>query len=168
MAKPVFVTNDVPSASQVNDWFVNILFATKATQTGRNTTTTLADDPDLTLPVVANATYLAQILLRHNSQPAGDFKWTMLGPAGASFDHVGGTIQSLGSVFTDDQEISGQLGDVFSSAGIAGVNTPIRLEGLLITAGTAGNFKLQWAQLTSNAGNSTLLANSFMSLRRVA
>lgn len=168
MAKPVFSTGDVPTATQFNDWLVNILFAVKPGDTGRASTTTLADDPDLTVAVPANATYHATVILRHNSQPAGDFKYTFTGPAGASFDHMGDNIEVSGSNFTFDQSYTTSLGTTFTSGGIAGVDCPIRCEGLLITSGTAGNFTLQWAQNTSNAGASTLRARSFMSLRRLA
>lgn len=168
MALPVFSTGQVPTATEVNTWFVNITIASKAGDTGRTSTTTLADDPDLSVAVSANATYYALVLLRHNSQPAGDLKYTFTGPAGASFDHVAETLSAAATLFTDDQLFGSALTDIIASGGIAGVNVPIRCEGLLITSGTAGNFKLQWAQNTSNAGASTVRAGSFMLLHRVA
>jgi hypothetical protein len=168
MAAPVYVTGNVPSAAEVNSWFVNVLFAIKTSDTGRNTTTTPTDDPHLTIPVAANATYHIHVVLFHNSQPAGDLKYTFVGPASSVFSYAGATVTLNGSLAIDDNEFYSDMGDLQSSGGIAGVWVPVTIQGMLITAGTAGNFKLQWAQWTSNAGNSTLKTNSFISARRVA
>jgi hypothetical protein len=168
MAAPVISTGDIPPATTWNDWFVNVRFAIKTADTSRASTTTLADDPHLTIPVAANATYHTDVVLFHNSQPTGDFKWTFVGPASSVLSYAGATVTLAGAVYIDDNVFYSDLTDVQNSGGIAGVWVPIIIQGMLITSGTAGNFKLQWAQQTSNAGSSTLKTNSYINARRVA
>lgn len=168
MAAPIINTGDVPPASLINSWFVNVGFAIKTSDTSRASTTTLADDPHLTIPVAASATYHTDVVLFHNSQPAGDFKFTFVGPTSSVFSYAGATVTLAGSVYTDDNVFYSDISDVQNSGGIAGVWVPIIIQGMLITSGTSGNFKLQWAQVTSNAGNSTLKTNSYINVRRVS
>jgi hypothetical protein len=72
MAAPVFATNDVPTAAQVNSWFTNVNYAEKTSDTSRNTTIVLADDPELSVAVEANAKYMmtSMILYSATSQAA--------------------------------------------------------------------------------------------------
>src|SRR4051812_11958614 len=85
MAAPVFSTGDVPTATQFNEFLVNIRWARKSANLDRSSTTTFADDPDLTLSVLANAVYEVRcsLLVHSASQAAGDFKMKFTAPAGA-------------------------------------------------------------------------------------
>lgn len=169
MAAPVFSTGDVPTATQFNDWLVNVKFARKPANTSRGSTVTLTDDPDLTISTVAaGAMYHVTACLRHTSPAAADLAFQWVGPAGATFDHTVSTVTVSGSLFTDDNNYGSAISSPTTSGGIAGNVVPITCEGLLVTAGTSGTFKLQWAQGTSNASASTLLANSFIVLRRLS
>jgi len=169
MAAPTFATGDVPTADQFNNWFVNTKFARKAANTPRSSTITLTDDPDLQLTgLLANSAYHATAVLHHQSAPAGDLAFQFLGPSGSTFDHIVSTLTAGGSVYTDDNTYSNTVGAPTTSGGITGVRVGIMVEGLLVTAGSGGSFKLQWAQGTSSASSSTLLANSFLLLRQVS
>lgn len=44
----------------------------------------------------------------------------------------------------------------------------MQVEGVLITASTAGNLQLQWAQSTSDAIGAVLKSGSFMKLENLA
>lgn len=168
MAKPVFSTGDVPTASQFNDWLVNILFARKTADETVTSTTTLQDDDHLFVSVAANAVYHAIIVVREVSQTAAAFKCGFTGPAGYSFAGnalgEGVSAASLGDVLS----VEAVSGTNMAFGGIPGNNLPLTIQGLVITAGTAGTFRFQWAQNTSNAGGTTVKANSFMLLRQVA
>jgi hypothetical protein len=85
MAKPVYSTGDVPTATDFNEWLVNVRWARKSANLDRSSTTTFTDDPDLTLTVLANAVYevRSSLLIHSSSQVAGDFKFKFTGPAGA-------------------------------------------------------------------------------------
>jgi hypothetical protein len=50
----------------------------------------------------------------------------------------------------------------------AGNRVVARATGILQVAGTAGTLQLQWAQLASSATATTVLANSWMALRRIS
>lgn len=168
MAAPVFATNDVPTAAQVNDWFVGVNFVRKASQTDRATTTVLADDPELTLAVVANAIYVAEIALFYQSQTAQDFKFQFTAPASSTIRYtLNGLHSSTATTYADDQSGAQDLANVAAVSGIGSTLTGVLCKGLLRTSGTAGNFKLQWAQVTSGATTS-LLVDSYMDLRRVS
>jgi hypothetical protein len=167
MAAPVYVTGNVPSAAEVNSWFVNILFARKTANETINSQATFQDDDHLFVSVEANAIYHVIIELREASQTTDDFKLQFTGPAGFSFaGNARGpntTAAALQDIYATEY-VSGTL----AFGGIGGNNLAVSIQGLLITSGTAGTFRLQWAQNTSGASGTTVLANSFMLLRRVS
>jgi hypothetical protein len=49
-----------------------------------------------------------------------------------------------------------------------GADQVILVQGILIVSSTSGNLQFQWAQNTANASNSSVKANSYLLLRRVA
>jgi hypothetical protein len=169
MAAPVYVTGNVPSAAEVNSWFVNVLFAQKPGDETISSNATLQDDNDLFVSVEANAKYHTIVSIRELSQPAAGFKTGWTGPAGYGFSGEArgpsGTAASLAD--TIGAEVgTGAHGIQFG--GIATFNLPILFQGILTTAGTAGTFRLQWAQNTSNASGTTVKGGGFMLLRRVS
>jgi hypothetical protein len=170
MAAPVFATNDVPTAAQVNSWFTNVNYAEKTSDTSRNTTIVLADDPELSVAVEANAKYMmtSMILYSATSQAAGDLNLGFAVPAGAAMmGHASGS-PVAGTTAADD------LVTAFSEAttlsfGVIGIAAP--WTALLLTArvsigGTAGTVKIRWCQASSNATNTTLRIGSFLNLDR--
>lgn len=167
MVAPVFVTGNVPTADQVNVWFVNTKFAYKTANLSRASTTVVADDPDLQLTVAANSVYLMTGVVKHLSQATVDLSVKWSAPAGASFDWSASTVALTGTGSADDVVYAGSIIDNPGFGGIAGVNVPIFVSGMLITTGTAGSLKLQWAQVVSSASSSTVLSGSFIDLRRV-
>jgi hypothetical protein len=169
MAAPVFNTNDVPDANQVNSWFVNVLFARKTADETITSNATLQDDNDLFVTVEANAIYHTLVLVKEVSQATDDFKTGFTGPSGYSFS---GEARAPRGDAAGNAEVGGW--DIGAGAhgiafgGAAGFNLPVHLEGILITAGTAGTFRLQWAQSSASASGTTVRAGSFMILRRVS
>lgn len=124
----------------------------KAALTNRASNVTPADDPDLVLSVVANAVYEVRALLVWTNG-GGGFRMCWNAPAASSMTWTDGggsglVLPATNSTFT-------------ASTGTESV-------GRIATGANAGNLALQWAQSTSNAGNTALQAGSFLNLRRVA
>jgi hypothetical protein len=170
VAAPIFVTGDVPTASQVNSWFVNTTWARKPNNTDRASTTTFTDDPDLFVNVAANAVYeiRCSLLIHSSNIAAGDFKMKFTAPTGAvmlatlfGYDAAATTNNGIvGAGLT--LNTSGSLGAV----SIAEPWNPAQVSGTLVTSASAGLFTLQWAQNTSSATVTRLQQHSFISLTR--
>lgn len=124
----------------------------KAALLNRASNITPTDDPDLTLSVVANAVYEVRCLAVWTNG-GGGFRMAWNVPAAATMTWTDGggsgmVLPTTNATFT-------------ASTGTEAV-------GRLVTGANAGACTLQWAQNTSNAGNTALQAGSFLSLRRVA
>lgn len=145
--------------------------ATKSVDTARASTTTLAADPHLVLPVLANAVYDLDGYIEYdgNFGGSGDLKldWTV--PAGTTMRWAP---RSNASGDTTQKFSSGSVAyNLAVSAGTYGVGTTrnsLSPRGWVITSGTAGNLTLRWAQNSSNAVATTLYANSWVRLTRVS
>lgn len=147
-----------------------VQFARKTANQTVTNSTTIQDDTHLQLSVVANAVYRVDGLLIFNGPSAVNLKIGWVAPTGATFDWIG-TGQSTtspatsGPVITNAQTIASTvygLGTIGTST-----NMTALVRGLLVTAGNAGTFKLQWAQNTANATAVTMVLNSHIALQRV-
>lgn len=137
----------------------------------RSSTTTMATDAELTLAVVANATYLFEGYVSYSqnlgaSSTAGiKIGWTA--PTGASLtwssDGTDGPTSLTG------QDATSQPITQTRSLPANGV-TSMRAAptGLLTVSSTAGTFGLQWAQVSSSATPTFVRAGSWLRLIRVA
>lgn len=144
----------------------------KAGGTSRNTTTTMTADPELVLPVEANASYRVMLFAKYDAGTApssGRLKWSLTGPAGATGDFSTHGAQPTATAYATDQAGQTSLGGT-TTMGAAGVGTafPIVAVGTIIIAGTAGNLSFTWAQADSNATNTTIYAGSYMEIQRIA
>jgi hypothetical protein len=143
--------------------------AIKPADTVRTSTTTLTNDPDLVLSVVANAVYELTGTLAYNgiSGGVGDFKadWTI--PAAAAMTwvrngYINNSVTQTDTIRTDNTTIR--------SLGTFGVGTTIcaSIRGIVRTGANAGSLQLRWAQNTSSATSTTLAADSNIVLRRIS
>jgi len=126
--------------------------AVKTGATSRNTTATPAADPDLVVAVEANARYDVTCIVG----------WVN-GGGGMRFDFTGPTSATMMWVDND-----GSVASTIGTDLTFNVTLGTTLKGTLITAGTAGNLTLRWAQNTSNAADTTLLAGCGLHVERVA
>lgn len=130
-----------------------------------NNSTVFVNDDTLVLAVEANSTYVYKLILAYSSNTTADFKWTFSGPAG-----FGGQ----GNVFYLDPTSGGYstIGAyaVASTRAVSGAGVVAQSEenGVLTVAGTAGNFRVTWAQNTANATDTVVKIGSFMQLLKVA
>lgn len=146
-----------------------LLSAVKTSNQTVNNSTTLVSDSALTLPVAANALYHVSLLVVVSGPAGGDWKQEWSFPVGAT-----GTRFTHGPATTVTTVRATQMN--FRSAPIAtslgygtdgSENSAIREEVWLTTVGTAGSFALRWAQLVAVAGNTIVLAGSWMTAQRV-
>jgi len=137
------------------------------------TTSTLSDDPDLTVQLDANAVYEVEMHLHYAATDAVRFRTDWTAPSGAS-----GNRSALGP---DQGQIlsgtsSGGAGRFgvhnFSTVCIYGTrdsNTSqcVAIEEATVTTTTAGTCALQWAQAATSATFTRLAAGSFMRVTRI-
>lgn len=169
MAAPTFSTGDVPTATQVNEWFTNIHWAQKTGTESVTSSTTLQDDDTLVVAVSANASYLVQQLMIYDGATGGDLKVGWTAPASATFSWLHTGLASTAASFSDDGTGAGDLTSAFTFGALGtGTNCGVMFHGVLTTSGTAGNFQVQWAQGTSSGTATRVFSGSFLSLRRMS
>lgn len=158
---------------QLNGQTILSLQAIKAATTGRNTTTTLADDPDLTIAIPVAGTYEIRMLLLMTGATAAaqGFKYQLVytGTAGTIGYY---TIGSINGAASTPLAAAGAF-NVATHATVlvdsgAGATTDFDHVVGTFVATTTGTLKLQWAQSTSTGNNSNLKANSLLMVRKVA
>lgn len=150
----------------------------KPGDTTRTSTTTVADDPDLTLALEANATYLVEFFIIMGAETDEDFKsdWNVtgsttptgfkgvLGPgstvADSNADNIAmrAGVHGFGTDITYSGTRSATLNNQFCS---------VREWGYVITTTTA-NIAYRWAQGTSGTTGTILAAGSTLLARRIA
>lgn len=139
-----------------------MVFAVAASSLSRASTVTLADDPELTIVIPSSGVWQINILVRLSSTGGGSrWKWD------ASVDNLttklGSKLQSVPGAPAALFYIQSSILDTEYTAA-AGNNEALTL----IISGLSGQtIVLQWAQSTSNAGNTTREAGSFIMARKL-
>jgi hypothetical protein len=127
----------------------------------RSATTTLANDAALKLAIPFEKQRVTfRCVLIYAGPAAADIKIAFTGPAGSIIRW--GTASGV-RVTSDDSIVQSDAIVAFGTAMVLGTGTPrrcIELVGEVITNGTAGDLTLQWAQATSDAGNTTVYGES--------
>lgn len=146
-----------------------------ADQTVTNSTTQ-TDDTHLFVSVAANAVYTVEAYITYNALAAADVNLAFTVPAGASGSWTGwgvGLTQSAQT--TDGYTLRAEQNTITQVRGFGGIESggvaqdiSVNIKGLLTTAGTAGTFRLQWAQRVANAQGTILRADSWIRLNRIA
>lgn len=121
---------------------------------------TLQDDDELLFAVGANEVFQFEGVLNITTPAAADFRIGITGPTGAT--------GSLSAIYSDLSTGSIDAGSVaIGAAGglllISGsVGNIVRFWGGIHNGSTSGNLTLQWAQATSTASNTTVMAGSYI------
>ncbi|TGZ14755.1 hypothetical protein DV517_62380 [Streptomyces sp. S816] len=148
--------------------------AFKAANTDRTATTTLADDPDLSVQIAANATYRVVFYLHYAATNVARFKTAWTVPSGTTGNRAAvGPDQGvvLSSTSSGGQ---GRWGvHNFVTACTYGTrdsssNQCFAQEEATIFTTAAGTLAIQWAQVTSDASVARLAAGSSMHVQRLA
>lgn len=136
--------------------------------------TTLQNDNHLLVSVLTSAQYEIIVRLAVNGGASGDFKmaWTM--PAGVTGQRfsAGPAVSSATSTADTTVRASGLTSSftteinygVFSTGQLSFIEETL----YVVTAGTAGTVQLQWAQNASSATATTVVAGSYITVRRTA
>ena len=130
----------------------------------------LNDDPDLVLPVEANANYVIYGYLKYLGSTVGDFKYQLTGPTGATGSWGAYQLGPLGATTSQDakESLRTTIGAPRSVPSVStGSGQVIMITGFLRISSTAGNLVVQWSQDTSTAADTTLQSDSFIQLQRV-
>lgn len=149
--------------------FLFPVFARKPSDESVISSTSLQDDNHLVLAVEANTVYELTMNLKWDAATAGDLKWVLNGPAGATLAATMVGLTGAAASNTDDHTVSIPLGTNQVQGGLgAGTDVGTLVHGLLVVAGTAGNLTLQWAQSASSGTATRVFTGSFLNLARRA
>lgn len=150
---------------------LNALVPTLAQKTSTESvtsSTTLQNDDQLAVSVLANAGYRLTAVIRYDGVTGGDIKIGWTGPSGCAFDYAANALGTAAVVYTDDQQFPGNISSTptFGAVGV-GTTASIHIEGLVEVGATSGTLQFQWAQGTSNATATRVLGDSYIVLQRL-
>lgn len=157
-----------PSATDFNRYFMQQHSVIKPSDESVTNSTTLQDDDALFAPVDANTDYWVWCIIFYTGPSTnGDLKINWDGPSGATFTWVSDSLGSaatttVGNLSRNDQDLS-----TSPAPATVAVDCVAPVKGLLRIGGTAGTFKLTWAQATASATPCTIYAQSTLILRRL-
>jgi hypothetical protein len=130
--------------------------ALKTSDTARTNTTTLADDPHLSIALEANTTYHFSALFTINLGNSGPkFKMTFVGPAGSTI--------SWGANINNNEFHSASGGTSQAFTSVEGGDSSAVCTGSITLGSTAGNLTLQWAQNSSSSQAVTVKSTGLLS-----
>jgi len=127
---------------------------------------TIQNDDHLFADVLANRIYRVEQHLSYFAVAAADFAFDWVVPAGCTGTYTA-TNPTLGSGASAPYlgALAWSSGGTFEGQGI---DMYARFSGLLVVGGTPGTVRFRWAQVTTNAGNPSIVrANSWLELRDV-
>lgn len=150
---------------------LGIIAVVKTADQDVTSSTTYVNDNHLVFAVGASETWVADVVLMAKGDPAGDIKVQFTGPAGSALS-VAAVAPALANTGFDGDggwAADPASGTVGSSGVIAAgaLGTTFRYRVTCVTAGTAGNCQLQWAQNASNGTATRVYAGSSLIAVRV-
>lgn len=142
----------------------------KTSDTTRTSTTTVADDPQLTFTAEANSTYFIQTWLIYSGSNAGDFKYSWTVPAGTSGIRwsLGESVGATDYASTTMRTSAHQPGtDVAFGCHTTGLFNGALDTAVFTTSSTAGPITLRFAQNSSSTDATTLRSGTVMTYTKV-
>jgi hypothetical protein len=137
------------------------LIARKSSDQSVTSSTALVDCTSMVLAVAANEIWQARFCVLWVGDPAGDLKIAFTFPAGGEI--IFSTVAESGAGTLSSRRFDGTTSDLpalnFQAYG-ATTKEFIVIEGVFITAGTAGNVQMRFAQDVSNGTATKVLTNS--------
>jgi len=160
-----------------------VQFKRRSSDASKTSNATVADDTQITFSVDASATYEFHGMCKYTGGTTGDFKmgfsyptgslgeWTGIGNGTTVFSPNGTAIQS-NTVSSSGYMVRTESTDIAATRAYGGISTSdeycVQFRGILRVSTTAGTFALQWAQNNSEAVATTLYADSYIVLTKVA
>jgi len=137
--------------------FTNLIV--KSVDETKNNDNILADDLELSVPVVASSVYFFEFILVFDSAALADLKYAFSLPGDVTNNKkLASSWQSTGQALTNSTT---------TSQFIATTPQPKIIQGTgVFTTVSAGTFALQWAQNTSDAGNTIMKAGSILKVMK--
>jgi hypothetical protein len=145
----------------IDDRHRNWVTAVKLETETRNSTTTVADDAELSIVVEASKLYMMRAFVVFSTQAVPDFKFEIDGPASPTTVTIHGHYNGVGSP-TDTNFIDNAFNTSYSALGSGAGQGIVGFDVLLENGTNAGKVTLQWAQNTSDAGDTSVLAGSYI------
>lgn len=153
MAVPTWISGQVLTASDVNTWFVPIP-AYKTAGTTR-TTLTPALDPDLQLPLFANAVYEITGGIGYNCA-SGGINWNFFVSGGGTGNYT--VAAQMGGPAAVQSTWTGTVTGSSSTVGA------LLIKGIFASSSTTTTLSFQWA---SNSGPASLTVSAYSYLKAV-
>jgi hypothetical protein len=144
-----------------------VYFAVKSADTTRTSTTTLANDPDLTFTGVPAGSYAVELFMMPSQLSAGaiGLKWALSSGGFATNDYGMVVNQSINNTITTRANLLAMSTGLAYAQVFTSVNDYILIKGILILS-SAATVALQWAQNTSSVNYSALLNGSYLRLTK--
>jgi hypothetical protein len=149
------------------------IYVLKASDTSRASTTTLADDPELSISLEADATYFVMVEIRATADAAGDIKTAWNASAGVS-TAGGRCVEGPGSTQseTNHDNISSKWGQHGFTTSITYGARPSSngfhfREHAVVDTTTGGTITVQWAQAASSVTATVVSARSLIYAMRI-
>ena len=128
------------------------------------------NDGSLALSVEANAVYQYELLLMvtQSGGSSAGFKAQFSAPSGATaYSHVFRNVNNNSSFYLENQVntliLNAESGVITGSGGY----NVLKANGIIINGASAGTLNVQWAQYTSTAINTIVMAGSYLMLNKV-
>jgi hypothetical protein len=145
------------AATHSHEWVME----RKNADESKNNSATVADDSELSIPLLANTNYDVRLVAFWLTNATADLKYRLV--------FTGTTTRvrrRVSRTATTDIAITTELKTAFDSADVVlsttGLNPWLDEEIILQVGASGGNLKLQWAQVTSGAGPTTCLEGSYL------
>lgn len=126
-----------------------------------NNSTTLQDDNDLVVAILANETWVVEMTLLVTTDAGADFKLQVNGPSGASGYVTAITPRYEAGAPANLVSGGAALGSPISIASTATSYT-IKVTAVVRNGANAGNITLQWAQDTAVVADTKVLTDSYL------
>jgi hypothetical protein len=148
-----------------DDWLTPIqVFKTADESTASDTT--MSSDSELFVGVLANGKYAVKGRIFFNTPAAADFKWQLAGPASPTLINV--AKKAIGGGETAESAIAVDTAFATSTPVLgSGTTGYVEFEAILHNGANAGVVEFQWAQNTSDGGNTIVRAGSYLEYTRV-
>lgn len=161
-----------PSAADFNRYFMQQIVVRKLANESVTSSVTVQDDNELFADVEANTDYFVTMFVIYDGDvaaTASDLKSGFSAPAGSTFDYVSDSVWSGAGSSVDTVSRTAQTLITAPGSGTMGAGTSLGapFKGILRVSTLAGVFRYRWAQNTSAAVATRVLANSMLMLRRL-
>lgn len=158
--------DEVLTEADLDKYLIQQVHMIKTADQTVTSSTILVPDDELAVSLLANTTYWLEFFLIYDAIQAADLKLGWAYPTSAQMHYSHGGLRA-GATSTVDQISRTYFPEtgfptIGGPAAASGTNSVVMGEGIVITAGSSGELRLRFAQVTSNATGTVLKANSII------